>query len=132
MVDRRTSSWNFRDRHMFETLHELATHLARHRDGTTIVVWAHNSHVGNAAATAMSDRGEFNIGQLARRTLGTEAALIGFTTYAGTVSAAWDWGAPVERKVVFFSWSSALVAYFVPAKSRTTRDATSPRSSRPK
>ena len=100
MVDLRTSSWNLRDRHMFETLDELATHLARHRDGTKIVVWAHNSHVGNAAATEMSDRGEFNIGQLARRSLGTEAALIGFTTYAGTVSAASDWGAPVERKVV--------------------------------
>ena len=100
MVDRRTSSWNLRDRHMFETLDQLATHLARHRDGTKIVVWAHNSHVGNAAATEMADRGEFNIGQLARRSLGTEAALVGFTTYAGTVSAASDWGAPVERKVV--------------------------------
>jgi erythromycin esterase-like protein len=100
MIDQRTSSWNLRDRHMFETLDELSTHLARHRDGTKIVVWAHNSHVGNAAATEMSSRGEFNIGQLARRRLGTEAALIGFTTYAGTVSAASDWGAPVERKVV--------------------------------
>jgi erythromycin esterase-like protein len=100
MIDQRTSSWNLRDRHMFETLDELATHLARHRDGTKIVVWAHNSHVGNAGATEMSDRGEFNIGQLARRRFGTEAALIGFTTYAGTVSAASDWGATVERKVV--------------------------------
>lgn len=100
MLDRRTSSWNLRDRHMFETLDELTTHLARNRDGTKIVVWAHNSHVGNAAATEMSGRGEFNIGQLARRRLGAEAALIGFTTYMGTVSAASDWGAPVERKIV--------------------------------
>ena len=100
MIDRRVSSWNLRDRHMFETLEELATHLARHRDGTKIIVWAHNSHVGNAAATEMSHRGEFNIGQLTRRRYGTEGALIGFTTYSGTVSAASDWGAPVERKTV--------------------------------
>lgn len=100
MIDQRVSSWNLRDRHMFETLEELATHLARHRDGTKIIVWAHNSHVGNAAATEMSRRGEFNIGQLTRRRYGTQSALIGFTTYAGTVSAASDWGAPVERMIV--------------------------------
>jgi erythromycin esterase-like protein len=100
MLDHRVSSWNLRDRHMFETLEELATHLARHRDGTKMIVWAHNSHVGNAAATEMSCRGEFNIGQLARRRFGTQGALIGFTTYTGTVSAASDWGAPVERKTV--------------------------------
>jgi erythromycin esterase-like protein len=100
MIDRRVSSWNLRDRHMFETLEELSTHLARHRDGTKIVVWAHNSHVGNAAATEMSRQGEFNIGQLTRSRYGRESALIGFTTYSGTVSAASDWGAPVERKTV--------------------------------
>ncbi|MDB5028400.1 MAG: hypothetical protein JWO66_2089 [Candidatus Eremiobacteraeota bacterium] len=100
MLDQRISSWNLRDRHMFETLQELEAHLARNRDGTKIVVWAHNSHVGNAAATDMSRRGEFNIGELARRRYGTKGALIGFTTYTGTVSAASDWGAPVERKNV--------------------------------
>jgi len=100
MIDHRISSWNLRDRHMFETLEELGKHLARHREGTKIVVWAHNSHVGNAAATEMSYRGEFNIGELARHRYGTQGALIGFTTYRGTVSAASDWGAPVERKTV--------------------------------
>ncbi|MDB5039285.1 MAG: hypothetical protein JWN27_11 [Candidatus Eremiobacteraeota bacterium] len=100
MLDQRISSWNLRDRHMFETLQELTAHLARHRDGTKIVVWAHNSHVGNARATDMSARGEFNIGELARRSYGTQGALVGFTTYGGTVSAASDWGAPVERKTV--------------------------------
>ena len=100
MIDHRVSSWNLRDRHMFETLEELATHLARHRDGTKTVVWAHNSHVGNAFATEMSARGEFNIGQLTRHRYGTQSALVGFTTYAGTVSAASDWGGPVERKIV--------------------------------
>ncbi len=94
------SSWNLRDRHMFETVEQLTAHLARHRDGTKIVVWAHNSHVGNAAATEMSQRGEFNIGQLARRRYGSDGVLIGFTTYAGTVSAASDWDSPVERKTV--------------------------------
>ena len=100
MLDHEVSSWNLRDRHMFETLQELAVHLARHRDGTKMIVWAHNSHVGNAAATEMSRRGEFNIGQLTRRHYGTQGALIGFTTYTGTVSAASDWGAPVERMIV--------------------------------
>ncbi len=100
MLDHGVSSWNLRDRHMFETLDELATHLARHREGTKIVVWAHNSHVGNAAATEMSQRGEFNIGQLVRGRYGLDSVSIGFTTYAGTVSAASDWGAPVERKRV--------------------------------
>jgi erythromycin esterase-like protein len=100
MIDHRVSSWNLRDRHMFETLEELAVHLARHRDGTKIIVWAHNSHVGNAAATEMSARSEFNIGELTRRRYGSQGALIGFTTYSGTVSAASDWGAPVERKIV--------------------------------
>ncbi|HYZ17637.1 MAG TPA: erythromycin esterase family protein [Candidatus Acidoferrum sp.] len=100
MLSERISSWNLRDRHMFQTLEELSTHLARHHDSTKIVVWAHNSHVGNARATDMSRRGEFNIGELARRRYGGESALVGFTTYAGTVSAASDWGAPVERKNV--------------------------------
>ena len=100
MLDHRVSSWNLRDRHMFETLQELGTHLARHRDTKKIVVWAHNSHVGNAAATEMSRRGEYNIGELTHHHYGTQGALIGFTTYRGTVSAASDWGAPVERKTV--------------------------------
>jgi len=100
MLDRRVSSWNLRDRHMFETLEELAVHLTRHRDSSKIIVWAHNSHVGNAAATEMSQRGEFNIGELTRHHYRAEGVLIGFTTYRGTVAAASDWGAPVERKTV--------------------------------
>lgn len=100
MLDRQVSSWNVRDRHMFETLDQLAAHLGRRGRAGKIVVWAHNSHVGNAVATEMSDRGEFNIGALARARYGTDARLIGFTTNAGTVSAASDWGAAVERKTV--------------------------------
>lgn len=100
MLDRQVSSWNVRDRHMFETLGQLAAHLGRSRRNAKVVVWAHNSHVGNAVATEMSDRGEFNIGALTHARYGAHARLIGFTTNAGTVSAASDWGAPVERKTV--------------------------------
>jgi len=82
-------SWNLRDRHMFQTLQALMTH--RGHDAKA-VVWAHNSHVGNAAATAMGWRGEFNIGELVRMAHGDEAALIGFGTDTGTVAAADDWG----------------------------------------
>lgn len=100
MLDRRVSSWNLRDRHMFETLERLVGHLGRSRGEAKLVVWAHNSHVGNAAATEMARRGEYNIGELARARYGSQARLVGFTTYSGTVSAASDWGALVERKAV--------------------------------
>src|SRR3546814_13492961 len=85
-----TESWNLRDRHMFETLQAL---LAHRGDGAKAVVWAHNSHVGNAAATAMGWRGEFNIGELVRKAYGDRCVLIGFGTDRGTVAAAPDWGA---------------------------------------
>ncbi len=98
----RVSSWNLRDRHMAETLEALAAHLDR-RTGpgrSKIVVWAHNSHLGDARATAMGDAGEFNLGQLARERFGRDTCLIGFSTYQGTVTAAADWDAPAERKRV--------------------------------
>ncbi|HEY4441753.1 MAG TPA: erythromycin esterase family protein [Candidatus Elarobacter sp.] len=112
MLDRRESSWNLRDRHMFETLEALAAHLRRHRETDKIVVWAHNSHVGNARATEMSDRGEFNIGELVRRRHGDHAVLVGFTTHSGTVSAASDWDAPVERKRVLPALADSYEALF--------------------
>jgi erythromycin esterase-like protein len=82
------ASWNLRDRHMFDTLQML---MAHHPDARA-VVWAHNSHIGNASATAMGWNGEFNIGELARRSYGDQAVLIGFGTDRGTVAAASDWG----------------------------------------
>ena len=86
-------SWNLRDRHMFSTL-EL---VLRHRgDDARAVVWAHNSHVGNAAATEMGMRGEINIGQLARETWRNQAYLIGFGTDHGTVAAASNWDEPMQ------------------------------------
>jgi erythromycin esterase-like protein len=92
-----TESWNLRDRHMFDTLQALMTHYG---DGGKAVVWAHNSHVGNAAATAMGWQGEFNIGELCRTAYGEDAVLIGFGTDTGTVAAASDWGGEMEVKTV--------------------------------
>ncbi len=94
------SSWNLRDRHMAATLDALAEHLSRQFGSTKVVIWEHNSHIGDARCTEMSDRGEFNVGQLARQRYGNDCALIGFTTYEGTVTASSDWGGPAERKRV--------------------------------
>lgn len=91
------ASWNLRDGHMFETLKNLLTF---HGAGSKAIVWAHNSHVGNAGATEMSARGEYNIGQLCRREFGDHAYLIGFGTHNGTVAAASEWGGPMEIKTV--------------------------------
>ncbi|MBR8304549.1 protein-L-isoaspartate(D-aspartate) O-methyltransferase [Burkholderia dolosa] len=91
-------SWNLRDTHMFETLENL---LAAKGSESRAVVWAHNSHIGNASATEMgSVRGELNVGQLCRERFGDDVALIGFGTHAGTVAAATDWGGPLEIKRV--------------------------------
>ncbi|HZS18549.1 MAG TPA: erythromycin esterase family protein, partial [Candidatus Udaeobacter sp.] len=74
--------------------------LERHGGRAKIVVWAHNSHLGDARATQMGQRGELNVGQLVRQQHGRDAVLIGFTTHHGTVTAASDWGGPAERKRV--------------------------------
>jgi erythromycin esterase-like protein len=94
------SSWNVRDRHMAETLESLSTHLAMLGQQAKVVVWEHNSHLGDARATEMGQRGELNVGQLVRERHGSSALLIGFSTYTGTVTAASDWDAPAERKRV--------------------------------
>ena len=92
------ASWNLRDQHMFDTLERL---LAERGPEAKAVVWAHNSHIGNAAFTEMGQvRGEHNIGQLARQRFGDEAALIGFGTDRGTVAAASDWDGLMEIKRV--------------------------------
>jgi erythromycin esterase-like protein len=97
----RVSSWNLRDRHMMESLQSLANHLERQAGARPrIVVWAHNSHLGNARHTQMGERGEWNVGQLVRESYNEDAVLIGFTTHHGTVSAASDWDGAVERKRV--------------------------------
>jgi erythromycin esterase-like protein len=100
MFGGRASSWNLRDRHMMQTLEALAGHLSRRGQGARIVVWAHNSHLGDARATEMSRHGELNLGQLVRERWPDDSVLIGLSTYQGTVTAASDWDAPAERKRV--------------------------------
>jgi protein-L-isoaspartate(D-aspartate) O-methyltransferase len=91
------ASWNLRDTHMFDTLKSLLTF---HGAGSKGIVWAHNSHVGDASATEMSSRGEHNIGQLCRKEFGDQAYSFGFGTNSGTVAAASTWGGPMEIKTV--------------------------------
>ncbi|HYD95472.1 MAG TPA: erythromycin esterase family protein [Noviherbaspirillum sp.] len=98
----RNESWNLRDLHMADTLDALCGHLtARNGRAPRIVVWAHNSHLGDARATEMGEHGQLNLGQLVRERYGAkDSFLLGFTTHAGTVTAASDWGAPAETKAV--------------------------------
>jgi protein-L-isoaspartate(D-aspartate) O-methyltransferase len=91
------NSWNLRDQHMFDTLQEV---LDGRGGDAKAVVWAHNSHLGNAAATEMGARGQHNVGQLCRDAYGDAAYLIGFGTDRGTVAAASEWGGPMEVKDV--------------------------------
>jgi erythromycin esterase-like protein len=100
MFGGRVSSWNLRDRHMAETLDALSTHLSAPGRPARIVVWAHNSHLGDARATEMGRSGELNVGQLLRERAGRDAVLVGFSTHTGTVTAASDWDAVPERKRV--------------------------------
>jgi protein-L-isoaspartate(D-aspartate) O-methyltransferase len=91
------ASWNLRDEHMFTTLKNL---LAFYGTASKAIVWAHNSHVGDSAATEMASRGEHNIGHLCRQEFGGSAYLVGFGTNSGTVAAASDWDGPMEIKKV--------------------------------
>lgn len=97
----RVSSWNLRDQHMAETLDALIGHVgARTGAPAKVVVWEHNSHIGDARATEVGKLGEWNVGQLARERYGDQTRLIGFSTYDGTVTAASEWGGRAERKQV--------------------------------
>jgi len=96
----RIESWNLRDRHMMATLHDLIEFLERTRQKSRVVVWAHNSHLGDARATEMGESGELNVGQLVREAYGSDAVLVGFTTFTGTVTAATEWDGPAHRRHV--------------------------------
>jgi erythromycin esterase-like protein len=100
MMAGQVRSWNLRDRHMVETLQALMNHLDAPGRPSRIVVWAHNSHLGDARATEMHDRGELNVGQLLRERFDRAAMLLGFTTFDGTVTAASSWDGAPERKTV--------------------------------
>lgn len=97
----RVSSWNLRDQHMARALEAVGSHLEGLGNGAKIVVWAHNSHLGDARATEMGRLGELNLGQLAREHFGKKATkLIGLSTYEGTVTCATDWDDPAQTKEV--------------------------------
>jgi erythromycin esterase-like protein len=102
MFEDHITSWNVRDTHMLETLNNISNYLEdRFQKPAKIIVWAHNSHVGDARATEMSERGEINIGQLAREHHGIkDTYLIGFSTNQGFVTAADDWDQPAQHKKI--------------------------------
>ncbi len=102
MFQSRASSWNLRDRHMMETLNALTDHLSvQQQEPAKIIIWAHNSHIGDARATEMGERGEWNLGQLVREQHGMhDTRLIGFSTYHGSVTAASKWDGIAERRIV--------------------------------
>lgn len=113
MFNHSVSSWNMRDQHMAEVLVNLDKHITHIRNAPPkIIVWAHNSHLGDARATEMGERGELNVGQLIRQIYGREVLSVGFTTYHGTVTAASDWGAPVQRKRVRQALHNSYENYF--------------------
>ncbi|MGE0445997.1 MAG: erythromycin esterase family protein [Vicinamibacterales bacterium] len=93
-------SWNLRDRHMMSTLDALLEYAQKTHRHPRAVVWAHNSHLGDARATGMAASGELNLGQLVRQQYGEGACLVGMTTHAGDVTAARGWDAPAELRLV--------------------------------
>ncbi len=96
----RAESWNLRDRHMVETLDALLAFREARGRREKVVLWAHNSHLGDARATDMGLGGELNVGQLVRQSHGRDAVLVGFLTHHGTVTAASNWDEPAQRKAV--------------------------------
>jgi erythromycin esterase-like protein len=100
MFHGKVSSWNLRDRHMAETVEALSRHLDRRQIRAKMVIWEHNSHIGDARATELSRGGELNVGQLMRERYARETFLVGFSTFSGTVTAASDWDEPPVRMTV--------------------------------
>jgi erythromycin esterase-like protein len=109
MFGTRVSSWNLRDRHMADTLDRLLDHLG---PDSKVVVWAHNSHIGDARATEMGHAGELNLGQLVRERHPDKSFLVGFTTYSGEVTAASNWDEPAQRKIVRRALPNSIESLF--------------------
>jgi erythromycin esterase-like protein len=105
-------SWNLRDTHMMETLDALMTWTTRRSGYSRAIVWAHNSHLGDARATQMGTWGELNLGQLARERHGDRVFIVGFTTHAGTVTAAREWDQSAERRRVMPSMAGSYERLF--------------------
>jgi len=133
MFKGRISSWNLRDSHMAETLDAVARHLDQDGKPARIVVWAHNSHVGDARATEIGRQGEWTVGELARKAHGADAVLVGFTTYDGRVTAASEWDGAGEHKHVrpalqnsyeHLLHATGIARFFIPLRdSSPARDA---------
>lgn len=129
------ASWNLRDRHMADVLDLLLAHLRRRDGEARLVVWAHDSHVGDARATELADEGETSLGTIVRERYGGDAVSVGFTTYEGTVTAASTWDAPERiwrvRPGLPGSWEDVLHRarpgdwYVVPRAGSALRDAMS-------
>jgi erythromycin esterase-like protein len=100
MFGGRSASWNLRDTHMADTVDLLADHLGRDGEPAKLVIWAHNSHVGDARATEMGEDGQVTLGQILRQRHPNETALVGMTTHRGHVIAAYDWEEAPERERV--------------------------------
>ncbi|TFW13827.1 erythromycin esterase family protein [Duganella callida] len=112
MFGSRDESWNIRDMHMADTLDALRSHLGGRKNGPAkLIVWAHNSHLGDARATEMGRGGQLNLGQLMRERHGDDTTyLLGFSTHAGTVTAASDWDGPAQLKQVRPSLAGSVEA----------------------
>jgi erythromycin esterase-like protein len=127
MFGGRANTWNMRDRHMVETCEALRGHLGRHAASDKIVVWAHNSHVGDARASEWARVGQIDVGQLMRERHGDGCVIVGFTTHSGTVTAASNWDGPAERKRVRpsleGSWERTLHEVGLQRFSLSSRDA---------
>lgn len=127
MFNSRASSWNVRDTHMAETLDHLADYLSKTlQKQIKTVIWAHNSHIGDARATESGKQGQLNIGQLVKEKYGERAVLIGFLTYSGSVTAASAWDSVAERKIVRPALKNSYERFFhdlhIPACSIIFRD----------
>lgn len=110
MFGGRQSTWNLRDTHMADTLDSLMRHLVSQGLAGKVVVWAHNSHLGDARFTEMGEDGELNVGQLARQRHPDDAVLVGFSTHTGTVTAATNWDEPAQCKRVRPSMEGSVEA----------------------
>ena len=108
----RISSWNLRDRHMAETVEALLAYSSKRHGKARLIMWAHNSHLGDARATEMGEEGELNVGQLLRERFGDDVLLVGFTTYHGTVTAAHEWDGAAERIRVVPALPGSVEALF--------------------
>ena len=104
----RVSSWNLRDTHMADTVDALLAHLGRDGHESKLVIWAHNSHLGDARATEMGARGEINVGQLLRERYPGQVLAVGFTTHTGEVTAAHDWDEPSDTRDVVPSLAGSI------------------------